>query len=118
MNPLFCRIFLCLTLVACALVGLPAVAQEGPLENSTPKNATPEEIIQHFAAKEKEFKQARDQYTYRQDVRVMTVDGDTVTGEYHEVYDVLFDDNARPIENVLFPPQSTPKQATLPMTQR
>ena len=38
------------------------------------------------------FKEARDQYTYRQDIKVQTRDGDTVTGEYHEVFDVLFDD--------------------------
>jgi len=77
-------------LVACAFAALPAVAQEGPLENTPPKGVTPEEIIQHFAAKEKEFKAARDQYTYRQDITVKTLDGDTITGEYHEVFDVVF----------------------------
>jgi hypothetical protein len=99
--------FLCFTLVACALVGLPAAAQEGPLENTPPKDATPEEIIKHFAAKEKEFQQARDQYTYRQDVKVQTVDGETVDGEYREVFDVIFDDKGKRIENVVFAPQSS-----------
>ena len=106
-----------LTLVACALVGLPAAAQEGPLENTPPKDITTEEIIRRFAAKEKEFKQARDQYTFRQEVRVMTVDGDTVTGEDHEVFDVLFDDKGRRIENVVFAPQSTLEQGGLSMDQ-
>jgi hypothetical protein len=78
-------------ILACALTALPVAAQEGPLENTLPKDTTPEEIIKRFATKEKEFKQARDQYTYRQDVKVMTVDGETTTGEYHEVFDVLFD---------------------------
>src|SRR5258708_11030163 len=72
MNRLFCRTFLCLILAACALVGLPAVAQEGPLENIPPKDSTPEEIIKRFAAKEKEFQQARAQYTYRKDVKEKT----------------------------------------------
>jgi hypothetical protein len=106
-----------LILAACALVGLPAAAQEGPLENTPPKDIPTDEIIRRFAAKEKEFKQARDQYTFRQEVRVMTLDGDTVTGEYHEVFDVLFDDKGRRIENVVFAPQSTLEQGGLSMDQ-
>jgi hypothetical protein len=93
--------------VAYAFGALPAIAQEGPLENTPPNGVTAEEIIQHFAAKEKEFKAARDQYTYRQDIAVRTLDGSTVTGEYHEVFDVLFDDKGHRIENVVFAPQST-----------
>jgi hypothetical protein len=92
---------------ACALVALPGRAQEGPLENTPPKDTTPEDIIKRFAAKETEFAKARDQYTYRQDVRVQTVDGSTVDGEYHEVFDVMFDDKGHRIENVVFAPQSS-----------
>ena len=66
-----------------------AVADEGPLDPAPPKGTTTEEIIRHFAAKEKDFQQARDQYTYRQDVKVQTPEDD---GEYHEIFDVLFDD--------------------------
>ncbi len=99
------RSFFCLLGLACAL-SLPGIAQEGPLENTPPKDTTPEEIIKRFAAKETEFAKAREQYTYRQDVRVQTVDGDTVDGEYHEVFDVLFDDKGRRMENVVFAPQS------------
>ncbi len=51
----------------------------------------PDEIIQKFSAKEKEFKEARDNYTFRQNVKVQTLDGDTVTGEYSEVFDVTYD---------------------------
>ena len=93
--------------VACCAACLCAFAQEGHLDSAPPKGITPEEIIQRFAAKEKEFKAARDQYTYRQDVRVQTVDGDTVDGEYHEVFDVLFDDQGKRLENVVFAPQSS-----------
>jgi hypothetical protein len=82
-------------------------AQEGPLDSAQPKGITPEQIITRFAAKETEFQQARDQYTYRQDVKVQTVDGDTVDGEYHEVFDVLFNDQGKRLENVVFAPQST-----------
>lgn len=97
----------CLTLLACGMAALPLAAQEGPLENTPPQDTTPEDIIKRFAAKETEFAKARDQYTYRQDVKVQTVDGDTVDGEYHEVFDVMFDPNGKRIENVVFAPQSS-----------
>lgn len=97
---------LLLGLLACAMAALPLAAQEGALENTPPKDTTPEEIIKRFAAKETEFAKARDQYTYRQDVKVQTVDGDTVDGEYREVFDVMFDDKGHRIENVVFAPQS------------
>jgi hypothetical protein len=100
------RLFFGLTVLACALAPL-AFAQEGPLDNSPPKDTTPDEIIKRFAAKETEFAKARDQYTYRQDVKVQTVDGETVDGEYREVFDVIFDDKGKRIENVVFAPQSS-----------
>jgi hypothetical protein len=80
---------------------------EGALNPAEPKGTTPQEIIQRFAAKEKEFKQARDQYTYRQTVKVQTMDGDTPDGEFQEVFDVLFDDKGRRTQQMVFAPQST-----------
>jgi hypothetical protein len=101
------RLLFCVALLASSLAILPANAQEGPLENTPPTGTTPEDIIKRFAAKETEFAKARDQYTYRQDVKVQTVDGETVDGEYHEVFDVMFDDKGHRIENVVFAPQSS-----------
>jgi len=91
------------TLVIAALPSI-AFGQEGPLEETQPKGITPDEIIKRFAAKETEFKQARDQYTYRQDVTVATPEDD---GQYREVFDVLFDDKGKRLENVVFAPQDT-----------
>jgi hypothetical protein len=104
-------------LVVCSFAALPMAAQEGPLENIPPKGVTPEEIITHFAAQEKLFKEARDHYTFRQDIKVQTRDGDTVTGEYHEVFDVLYDDKGKRIENVVFAPQSSLDQGGLSLDQ-
>jgi hypothetical protein len=84
-----------------------APAQEGTLDKSPPKGITSDEIVKRFAAKEKEFKEARDQYTYRQDVKVMTLDGETPDGNYQQVFDVTFDDKGRKIKNVVFAPQPT-----------
>ncbi len=80
---------------------------EGPLDKAQPAGRRRSEIIQRFAAKEKEFKAARDQYTYRQDVKVQTLDGDTMDGEYHQVFDVTFDDQGHKVKNVVFAPQNT-----------
>src|SRR6201993_4409195 len=108
---------LCLLLVSLFLLATLAAADEGPLDKSQPKSSTPEDIIKRFASKEKEFKEARDQYTYRQDVKVQVLDGDTIKGEYHEVFDVLFDNSGKRLENAVFAPQSSLDQAGLSMDQ-
>ena len=75
---MFCGISFFALAVLCLLISVSAFAQEGDLDNKPPDGITPEEIIKRFAAKEKEFKEARDQYTYRQDITVKTLDGSTV----------------------------------------
>ena len=95
--------------VVLPIIMLPAVAraQEGALDKSVPKGITVEEIIKRFSIKEKAFKEARDQYTFRQDVKVMTLEGDTPDGYYQQVFDVTFDDKGRKTKNVVFAPQPT-----------
>ena len=109
--------FLTFSLLLLALrLTIPALASdrgEGPLDPSQPTGITVDAIIQQFAAKEKQFKIAREQYTYTQDVKVQTVDGDTVDGEYHQVADVLFDDKGHRIEQVTFAPQSSLERVTM-----
>ncbi len=107
MKPVIRHLFFCLPLVVCALLVISGYAQEGPLESTTPQGIAPDEIIKRFAQKETEFSKARDQYTYRQDVKVQTVDGDSVDGEYREVFDVMFNDKGQRMENVVFAPQSS-----------
>src|SRR6266436_5414348 len=102
-------------LIGCLLLTTVVSAEEGPLDKSEPKGVSSQEIIKRFATKEKEFKEARDQYTYRQDVKVQVLDGDTVKGQYHEVFDVLFDNGGKRLENVVFDPQSRLDQAGLSM---
>jgi len=102
-----------------ALLPAPAaLAQEGPLDSAQPNGITPDEIIQRFAAKEREFKEAREQYTYTQSVKVMTLDGDTVTGEYQEVFDVVFGNDGSRVENVTFAPQSTLENGGISMSEQ
>lgn len=80
---------------------------EGPLNTAPPTGTTAEAIIKQFSAKEKEFKEAREQYTYHQSVKVQTVDGSTVDGEYRQEFDVTFDDQGRKLRSVTFAPQSS-----------
>ena len=56
-----------------------------------PSPSEVDEIIAKFAAKEAAFQQARSNYTYRQNARVMSLDdgGDT-TGKWEEVCDIVF----------------------------
>ncbi|MGB7603576.1 MAG: hypothetical protein WBM24_24975 [Candidatus Sulfotelmatobacter sp.] len=119
MKPVFLRALFCLFLLSVVVAGsLPAAAQEGPLDTAPPTaGITPEEIITRFAAREKLFKEAREHYTYRQDIKVQTRDGNTVTGEYHEVFDVLYDDKGHRIENVVFAPQSSLDQGGLSLDE-
>ena len=79
----------------------------GPLDPAQPQGITVDQIIQRFAQKESEFRQAWDQYAFRQDVKIQTLEGDTVDGEYREVTDITFTDAGKRIENVVFAPQST-----------
>lgn len=85
----------------------------GPLNPNQPQGITSEEIIQKFAAKEAIFKQARDNYTFTQDVTVQTLDGSTVDGEYRQTTDITYDDKGNRLENVTFAPQPSLTRVTM-----
>jgi hypothetical protein len=79
----------------------------GRIDTSDP-TMPPDEIIRKFAAKETEFQDALNHYTYRRIARVQTMDDDNkVDGEYYEVDDVIFDPSGRRTEKVVFAPGST-----------
>jgi len=79
----------------------------GHMDISTPAIA-PEEIIKQFAAKESEFQQALNHYTYRRVARVQTIDDDNkVDGEWYEVDDVIFDPTGSRTEKVVYAPENT-----------
>src|SRR5207237_10251092 len=86
---------------------LQALAQEGPLETTQRKGVTADEVIKRFAATGKEFKAALDLYAYRQTVKVQTVDGDTIDGEYAQTFDVTFDDQGHKVKTVVYAPESS-----------
>jgi len=68
----------------------------------------PEEIIQKFAAKEAAFRKAREDYTYKQSVKVEELDGSgNVTGKWEEVEDITFGPNKEREEKVTYAPLNT-----------
>jgi hypothetical protein len=69
----------------------------------------PNEVIQKFAAKEAEFRKARENYTYRQSVKMEELDpsGTVVQGKWEEVDDIIFGPNKKREENVVYAPLNT-----------
>jgi hypothetical protein len=95
----------------CILFIASLVLSQGPakLRNEQPPLPV-DEIIRKFAEKEKEFKAARANYVYRQDIRVQTLNAnDRVTGEWRQVWDVTFDQSGRRVERVISAPPDTLK---------
>ncbi|MGC1784146.1 MAG: hypothetical protein WA708_16610, partial [Acidobacteriaceae bacterium] len=96
---------------------MPLDAGFGRMDLSQP--ATPvDQVIKQFAAKETEFQDALNHYTYRRTARVQVIDDDTgkVKGEYYEVDDVIFDPSGTRTEKVVFAPASTLDQAGILMS--
>jgi hypothetical protein len=80
----------------------------------TPPETPPEEIIKKFAAKESEFQDALNHYTYRRVAKVQTIDDDNkVDGEYYEVDDVIFDHTGKRTEKVVFAPENTLQRVSM-----
>jgi len=90
-----------LSAVALAGMCVPAVAAD---------NVNAEEIVRKFAAKELEFQQARNNYTYRQSVKLETI---TDGGKWEEVADIIFTPEGKRIEKVVYAPVNSLKMITL-----
>lgn len=111
--------------IATALV-FPAIAQDkdsftpmpldagfGKLDLTEPASPA-EEIIKKFAAKESEFREALNHYTYRRVARVQTLDDDNkVDGEWYQVDDVTFDPTGRRMEKTIFAPENTLQRVSM-----
>ncbi len=79
----------------------------GAADNADNKdNINAEDIIQKFAAKETEFAQARNNYTYRQSVKLEELDpsGNPSGGKWELVEDIIFSPDGRRMEKVVYAP--------------
>ncbi len=100
-------------LTAALVFGIPCSAQAADTKVES-KDVPPEEIIAKFAAKEAEFAKARENYTYRQTVRILELDEAGGTRGKHEmVSDIIFSADAKRTEKVVRAPVSTLKNLLL-----
>jgi hypothetical protein len=68
----------------------------------------PEEVIRKFAAKEAEFRKARENYTYRQSLKMEEIDGSgRPEGKWEMVSEVTFGPNKKREEKVTYAPMVT-----------
>jgi len=114
MTPCYRRLWY-IVLLAFLLV-IPAFSQEqqkedGPLDSSVPEGVTVRSIVNRFAAQEQTYKQAREHYTYRQVVRMQTLDDRGFPdGEYNETFDVTFNDQGERVTKQVSHPRDTLKR--------
>ena len=87
-----------------------------PASNSSATNASsgqdnvdPEVIIQKFAAKEAEFQEARNNYTYRQTVKLQELDfnGNPEAGQWNLIEDIIFTPEGKRMSKVVWAPVQT-----------
>ncbi|MGA3024242.1 MAG: hypothetical protein ABSF98_05690 [Bryobacteraceae bacterium] len=96
--------------VALASVFLTGLALPGLAATSTQLSEDQiNDIIRRFAAKESEFAKARENYTYRQSVKVQTLDesGQPDGGKYQMVSDIIFAPDGKRTERVVYAPVNT-----------
>lgn len=100
--------------LAVLLLAGPLCAQQsnegfGPLDVSQPTGTTVAQIIERMGQQESAFAKAREDYSFRQDVKFDTISDDTnkPDGEYRQVTDITFNDQGRREERVVFAPQNT-----------
>jgi outer membrane lipoprotein-sorting protein len=79
----------------------------GPLDVAQPKAMSVQEVMQKLGSSESATKEARLHYSYKQDVLMQTLMGKNVTGEFHEVTTVSYDDKGRRREEVTFAAQNS-----------
>jgi hypothetical protein len=80
-------------------------AGNGLLDISPPKTMSVDQVIQKFGSAEATTKEARLHYAYKQDVLMQTMVGKDVTGEFHEVTNISYDEKGRRREEVTFAAQ-------------
>ncbi len=79
----------------------------GPLDSAQPKALTGLQVIEKLGVAEGAAKKARLHYTFTQDVSMQTLSGTSVTGIFHEVTTISYDNNGKRQEMVTYAAQST-----------
>jgi hypothetical protein len=107
------HIFFPLVSLVLAVAASAQDAGEAPLVSAAPNGMSAADVIRRFAQKEAEFAKARENYVYRQTVKVQELDGETVDGEYQMVVDITYDARGRRVESVVYSPQPTLQRVSM-----
>ena len=98
------------------LVLLVLTALNVPAQTSTdgqPSQAEVDRIIRSFTAKEVEFRNALNSYSFKRDALIQSIGmGGQVVGEYHRISQYTFDDRGNRYEKISFFPMSTLPEVT------
>jgi hypothetical protein len=91
------------------VITMGAMATYGRQQPKQSAGALPiDEIIHKFAAAESRNRNARNVYTYTQDFDIKTLGiGGFITGEFHRVSEIVYDDRGKRFEKITFFPQPT-----------
>lgn len=87
----------------------------GLAQNAAPPSGglSPDEIIRKFAAKESEFRKARENYTYRQVLKMEELEGNRAIGSWEMTSDIIFGPNKQRMEKVIYAPVISLKHINL-----
>jgi len=109
---------------ACVLASLLSVSAK--IHSTTSTNTTgaptqkagtqipPEEVIRRFTKKESDLREIWKEYAYVQESRIQTIGpGDTITGEFYQVSEFVFNDAGQRIERIIKAPPSTLYEVSL-----
>ncbi len=85
------------------------IAGFGPLDPAQPTGITVPQVIERMGAQESKFEHARDQYIFRQSVKMDEINDDDgkPKGQWQEVTDISFDNAGKRVEHVVFAPGNT-----------
>jgi hypothetical protein len=86
--------------------------------NAQTAKLTPDEVIRRFTTRESELRDIFKEYSYVQESKLQVIGpANTISGEYYQVSEFVFNDSGKRIERILKAPQPTLDQAGLVMTQ-
>ena len=97
----------------CCAVAIPAISQtdcadgNAPLDMAPPKGLSPEELVRKLSEQENKAREAREHYTFTQDVLVQTLDGQPPTDNFTKSRKFPLGRKGRRVESVKFAEQST-----------
>lgn len=108
-TPAWCALFVLLSGIFAGPLRAQGVCDfgNGPLNSAPPAGIAIAEIIEAFATHESALKDARDRYGYTLEVNVETLNGNAVTGAFHQASEVSPSEHGRRLERMTFAPQST-----------